>query len=381
MRLTSLSVRHFRNLAAVDLEPHPRFNILVGQNGQGKTNLLEAIYFLAALRSFRSFRLRDLIGHGHDEATVIGHVDRDGDQRDLSLRIRPTGRRIDVNGKLLRDTSRFFGSLNATVFAPEDTWVLRGSPSDRRTMLDRMVFHAKPTHGEVALRYDTTLRNRNALFRDDAPPDPALMAAYNAELAQTGAQLYHNRLAWLDQLQAPLHDAFCEIFGAPHEVAWRYEATWPDDIGHDPLPTPATLYNLEAWLLAGLQRASRREQQRGHTLVGPHRDDIVGVLDGQPMRVWASQGQHRAFVLALKIVEIQRLTDQFGHPPLLLLDDVSSELDPIRNARLFSFLDRIQGQVFLTTVDPAALGLRSAQSRYTMQNGQLLDVHSLQEPS
>ncbi len=367
MIVSDLHITDFRNLAEVSLTLDPRFNVIVGANGQGKTNLVEAVNLLATLRSFRSFRNRDLIRQDADVARVTAMVDRAGVRREVGVTVRPSGKRVELNGKGVRDLSAFFGEVNTVVFAPEDIGVLRGSPTDRRLLLDRIIFNAQPSYAAMVSDYEQVVKQRNALLKHDRP-DPALVAIYDEQLVTLGVQVIQRRRAWLSEMHAPFVQAFAEIFDDALDVALTYEIRFlreRDDVDPD-----------DAGALAEAMRGalSRRwvvDVARGYTTVGPHRDDLVATLQGQPIKTWASQGQHRAFILALKITEIRLLRQRLGAPPVLLLDDVSSELDPARNEKLFAFLSEVDGQVLITTTDASYLRLEHPYTRWNVSEGRV----------
>jgi DNA replication and repair protein RecF len=372
VRLTELRLQDFRNLARVELQPHPRFNVFAGLNGQGKTNLIEAVHLLAALKSFRALRNRDLIRTGQDAAIIEATVDRQAHIRDLRLTVRSTGRRVELNDRVVKDLSLFFGTLGAVTFTPEDVGVLKGAPADRRLFIDRIIFNLMPGYGATALAYEEAVRQRNALLRQDTPPDPAMLAAWEEPIARHGAELLYQRLRWLAHFTPRLRQAFARIFGPARVVTIGYQSTLAEaDRGAGSDEVLPAQPELQRALGEQLRRERPRDLARGATQTGPHRDDFLFLLDGEPVRTHASQGQHRALVLASRISEIEAMTEQTGDPPILLLDDVSSELDPERNARLFEFLDEFDGQVFITTTDRAFLHLAGASSAFTVDAGEV----------
>jgi len=373
VRLEHLRVQNFRNLRDVEINPDPRFNVVVGQNGQGKTNLVEAVYVLSCLKSFRALKNRELIQTGLDRSSIDGTVLRDHARRHVQVSIRSNGKRVSVNDKALRDLSLFFGQLNTVVFSPEDIAVLRGTPSDRRLLMDRMIFHLIPRYAAEIGDYETVLKNRNAVLKSDQPRR-ALIEVYDEQLAALGAAVVLRRLQWLRELRAPLEVAFAEIFDVSLPVEIRYEAGWIEDpceaswaAGDDPA-------NITSALRAALAKSWHRDLARGFTTVGPHRDDFVVHLGGQPVRSHASQGQQRALILAVKISEIRMLKERFGFSPILMLDDVSSELDPERNRRLFRFMDTFEGQVFITTTDASFIRLDRPFTQWTVRHGEVANV-------
>lgn len=358
MLLRHLSLREFRNFAAADLDFGERFTVLHGPNGVGKTNVLEALYLVATLRSFRSPDLGPLIRHGASEARV------EVSGQDLSLGLgtrlavhltctaRQTRRLALADGKTVRSGPDFYGRLRAILFTPEDLGVLRGSPTGRRQFLDRALFARDRAHIADIADYDKLLRSRNRVLRgEDAgiAPDQqqGLLDAYDAGLAAAGARIWTRRERLLADLRGAFAEAFAQIHGRHLSVTIDYLSKLPGGPGEDP----------QARLADALRAARRHDLVRGTTTVGPHRDDFEVRLDGQDAGAFASQGQARALVLAFKIAELQDARARVGEAPVLLLDDVSSELDPQRSAQLFEALLREAGQCVLTTTAPHFIGL------------------------
>jgi DNA replication and repair protein RecF len=367
VHVARVRVRDFRNLEHVEIEPSPGFNVVVGPNGQGKTNLLESIHVTATLRSFRGLRSKDLIRHGTDEAVIDAEAERAGSRRQLRVTLRPHGRRVELNDKPVRVLEDFFGTVNAVAFCPDDIGILRGGPSDRRLFFDRAVFALFPSYGVESQRYESALRQRNALLRAEHP-DRSLVRAWDAQLVDLGSAVIERRRAYLAAIQEPLLRSFAEIFDARLPLRVDHLASGEDNDGIDESAT-LTGTALRTWYAERLEGSWRRDIGRGHTTFGPHRDDFVVHLSDHAVRGRASQGQQRGIVLALKITEIRLLTERYSSSPVLLLDDVSSELDPDRNRRLFDFLATVDSQVFITTTDADYLRLRSRYQRWDMENG------------
>lgn len=366
MRLESIQLTDFRNLRHVELEPHRRFNVIVGPNGQGKTNFVEAVALLSTLKSFRSAKNAQLIRHGADQAVARAFVDRADVRREVEVRIRPTSKRVSLNGNYVRRLADFFGAINTVSFTPDDVGVLKGSPSERRLLLDRMIFHAHPAFADESASYEQALKQRNALLRQEYI-DRALLEVYDEQLADLGVRVVKRRCAMIDELRAPFRSAFADIFSADLPVDLAYSSAWFDPASE------ADDAGLHYALRQAFRGARRADEARGFTTVGPHRDDLATSLDGQPVRGFASQGQQRAFVLALKITEIRTLERRIGAPPILVLDDVSSELDPVRNRQLFDFLAGFDGQVFITTTDASYIHLDHERTTWHVHDGELTD--------
>ncbi|MBN9681725.1 MULTISPECIES: DNA replication/repair protein RecF [unclassified Corallococcus] len=346
MRLLSLQVQDFRNLPAVQLAPSPHSTIAVGQNGQGKTNLLEALYFLATLKPLRAGRLSELVRWGSQAARVTGRFLLKGAEREISVEVGGGTRQALVDGKKAASLEDYFGGVSVVAFTPDDLEVIKGGPDARRAFLDRAVFNRFPAFLKESREYARALKNRNRLLREGATVDAAYLDAYDETLARAGARLYARRRALMAEL-APLAQAtFASIGRTADPAVYGYH---PAHLGAD--FAHADEGALATALREALSARLRRDLDRGFTSVGPHVDDVSVTLGGRSARAYASQGQQRALVLGWKIAEIENLEAAMGFLPLLLLDDVSSELDPERNAYLMGYLARSGAQVFLTTTD------------------------------
>ena len=371
MLLEALRLRNFRNLQQVDIEPHHRFNILTGANGQGTTNLLEAIYLLSAVESFRSQATnRKLIHFDRQEAVLEARIERGGHIRRIRIEISPRGKKVYLNEESVRNLSDFFGTLNVVTFGPDDIGILKGSPSGRRQFIDRAIFNAHPAYGTESMHYDDVLKNRNALLKQPKLDDE-LLAVYDDQFIEWGTKIIGRRLDFIEHFRPVLKKTFHAIFGDSFEANISYDATWI----HGAINAEAALGDgdyLEKLLAESLRRSADEERERGYTVVGPHRDDLAATLNGHEVRAFASQGQTRAFVLAMKIAEITHLEQRYHFAPILLLDDVSSELDRDRNHHLFSFLkNRTRGQVFITTTHRDHILLDDELQSFTVTDGRI----------
>lgn len=256
-----------------------------------------------------------------------------------------------LDGKAVRPASRYFGGFQVVLFAPEDLTVARGAPADRRAFLDRAVFQRSPEYLGEAQDYDKVLRSRNAVLRaaqgrggGSSRDTSGLLAVYDQRLSELGARRVHRRARLLAELAPKLRAAFAAITRGDLAAEARYASSW---LGADAaLDDEAALV---ARLASALASARPADLARAVTTVGPHRDDLELTLDDRAAGSFASQGQLRALVLAWKIAELELLTETHGEAPILLLDDVSSELDPQRNEYLFDFLCAKRPQCFVTT--------------------------------
>ncbi len=368
MLVRALKLTGFRNLVATVVEPGPRFNVISGNNGQGKTNLLEALYAVCTLRSFRTSRLRDLIHIDQEQAYVAARVDTGGLERRYELTINARSRIVRLDDKPVRPIARYFGGFNVVLFAPEDLLVARASPSERRRFLDRAVFTLRPSFLAQAQDYEKVLKNRNLTLRDESlggAKQDELLSVYDQQLAGLAAQVLHARLSYLSAITAPFAEAFESITrsGLPAGVDYSCAGEMETE-GLD-------LAALEARLLEGFVRSRRADLARGVTNLGPHRDVLQFRLAGQMAANFASQGQLRAMILAWKTAEMSLLSEEHEEAPILLLDDVSSELDPERNEYLFDFLRLRENQCFITTTHPDYVLLSSDRRDYRVEMGRI----------
>lgn len=349
MHLSGLRVRDFRNLAQVDLALGPHATVITGANGQGKTNLLEALYVLATLKPLRASRLAELVRFGSTLARAEGRFTLQGAERLIAVEIEKGERRAFVDGKAAPSLEAYFGGVSVVTFTPDDLALVKAGPEARRRFLDRAVFNRYPAYLAESRAYGKALRSRNRLLRERA--EPALIAAFDGPLAQAGARLWGRRRALLAELAPRAVKAFGEISSgasadsaAPLTLEYKIAGRPTLDGGDEAFQSQV--------LAALLSERLGRDRERGFTSVGPHADDLELRHGERLARAYASQGQQRALVLALKLGEIDHLAEALGRPPLLLLDDVSSELDPEKNAHLMRTLRSRAGQALLTTTDP-----------------------------
>jgi DNA replication and repair protein RecF len=332
----SLNIRGFRNLASVDLELGPRLNVLAGENGQGKTNLVEAAYVLATSRSFRTAKLTELVMLGESTASVRGAVREGDERREQSVGLRAGVRAVRIDGRKPSNLAAYALSTPAVVFHPAAVALSAGGGAERRRLLDRIALHLSPASladGE-SFRSALWARQRVLDTRGEAAAD---LDGWEELIVRHGLALSQARQKATVVLAPAAAAAFARI-GAPGSwLEVSYERTSPED--------PES-FRTE------LAQHRRRDRARRSATVGPHRDDLALSLDGRVARGIASQGQHRGIVLALKLAEIEVVAGTRGVRPILLLDDVSSELDRARTAALFASLRQEESQVLLTTTRP-----------------------------
>ncbi len=347
MQLLSLKYERFRNLANVELAPGPKATVAVGENGQGKTNLLEGLYFLATLKPLRAGKLSELVAFGEQTARVTGRFLLNGAEREISVEVAAGSRSAYVDGKKAGSLEAYFGGVSVVAFTPDDLQVVKGGPDGRRSFLDRAVFNRFPAYLNESREYARALKSRNRLLKEGAPP--AHLSAWDATLARVGARLWSRRRSLMGELSTRAQTAFSHIGRTENPAQYSYAPSHVDGLDF----ADATELQLQLALTDSLERRLPRDMERGFTSVGPHVDDLELALGTHAARAFASQGQARALVLAWKVAEIENLHAHSGFLPLLLLDDVSSELDPERNQFLMGYLADSGAQTFLTTTDRA----------------------------
>lgn len=368
MRVESLRLSSVRNLVPTLLEPSARFNVFAGDNGHGKTNLLEAVFVVATVRSFRTSQLTDLIAFGAERAHIAARVSGHGMTRIYDLELAPGGKKVRLDGKAVRPLSKYFGDFNVVLFAPEDLQIPRGTPADRRRFLDRAVFNRRVDYLPSIQRYELALKNRNAVLRKAGEGGLGgkqlfdLLDTYDEQLAELGCAVMAARVEYLAELRPLVRAAFAEItrtgLSADVDYAWGEHRSQTA-----PVPAPAEQR-------AELLKSRPRDLARQATSIGPHRDDLRFFLETHDAGGFASQGQLRAIVLAWKTAELELLGRLRQDPPILLLDDVSSELDAQRNRFLFEHLAPRAGQCFITTTHPGHVLISASERRdYRVADG------------
>ena len=355
-RLLSLSVRGFRNLAACTFEPGPAFNVIYGDNGQGKTNLLEAIDYVGELASFRGARAEELVEHGQPRAELTAQMEGAPLPREHRIMIPKSGARVvTVDGKRPRSRTSYQLEQQQVLFHAGDLTLTTGGPERRRVFLDRILEQFDASYASALSTYDKALRSRNKLLKAERP-DRSAITAYDELLASAGTVIAMARARLVVELAPRVVQRFSEISDQGLALFMQYQ--------------PRVEPTVEAMRHA-LAQSLTKDLARGFTAEGPHADDLVIDLADTRARRFASQGQHRAIVLALKIAELEELTARVGRVPILLLDDVSSELDRRRNQLLFQLLARLGGQVFLTTTHPEFILLDESRRDFVVDGGRI----------
>jgi DNA replication and repair protein RecF len=369
--VTAVELVDFRSYEQAQLSLNPGVTVLVGRNGQGKTNVVEAIGYLATLGSHRVASDQPLIRHGASSAVVRAAVERTGRRLLLEIEIVPgKSNRARINKSPLPRPRDLLGALRTVVFAPEDLMLVRGDPEARRSFLDELMMLRSPRLAGVKADYDRTLKQRNALLKSAAATrgsfDVATLAIWNDHLVQLGSELLHERLTLVADLRAPVQEAYADLAPAAGEARLDYRASWTDG---SPLAAPLTRDGIAAELRDALADGERDELQRGVTLVGPHRDDLVLLLGDHPAKGYASHGESWSIVLALRLASFDLLRAD-GDDPVLILDDVFAELDTTRRERLAEMVAGAE-QVIVTAAVADDIPRALSGDRFTVEAGHI----------
>lgn len=356
MIIETLKLRDYRNYTEIELRPHPGVNILFGQNGSGKTNLLEAIHFCALGRSHRTSQDREVVRKGAEAAAIGVQLRKGGVRMDVQVKLTPGEVRkkaIFVDRKRAARLSDLMGNVQCVIFSPEDLMLVKEGPSIRRRYLDMMISQLSTGYFTALQQYQKALEQRNALLRDAKKGgrlDDAMLDAFEDAMATQAAIIVPLRRRMVARTAAFAQEKYASISGRPHEqFAMAYQCSVPEAA------------DVAAFTRESLRRSRQDDMFRGGTSFGIHREDIALTLNGRDMKVFASQGQIRTAALSMKLAQLHVFRQETGDAPILLLDDVMSELDMTRRTRLLEEISDLQ--TFITCTDESDLeGCRERRS-------------------
>ena len=340
--MARIRLRDFRNYSRLDAAFSPGFHVVLGNNAQGKTNLLEAVYLMATLRSFRGVGSAQMIRHGATGYFVGGKV-IGPTEHEIRMHWAPGARKLTLDNQPVRKLTEYYGALRAVVFCTEDLQLVKGTSRFRRRFLDLLLAQTHAPYLGLLQRYAKALRARNALLKRH-PADELALDSFSHELVAAGRALIQLRQALLPEI-APL---VCQAYGRIAQGA--------DSVRLECLPAIKQDLGVE------LAQSRARERTLRTTVIGPYRDDLALLLNDRPAAQFGSEGQKRTLAIALKMAQAEFFASRHGAPPILLLDDVMGELDARRRAGLLPLLERAhhaQGQVFMTCTEenwPQELG-------------------------
>jgi len=354
VRVDRLSFRQFRNITEIDFTPGPVLNYFVGDNAQGKTSIIEGIFHISTLRSFRTATTLDLIQRGHESAQLEAHVSSISgktSQKNLKVRLSKGHRQLTLNEKQV-SPSKFVGQVRTVVFSPESLGAIKFGPDLRRELVDQAVYQISSEAPLAFTRFSKALRQRNACLKQIKMglivPNKGrgILESLDAGFLQAATEITFLRLRFLDTILPHAQETLSLIMGEKCSLEFAYES-------HDEPWKERNLEAIHQRLKDEILDSSRRisEEALGVTLTGPHRHDLSFLFNGNDSRIFCSQGQQRALILSFKIAEIVYHGKAFESYPLLLLDDVLSEFDEKKRRFLVDFLRAHNAQTFLTTTD------------------------------
>ena len=398
MRLNQLVLRNFRSYADCEIEFTDRVNLIIGENAQGKTTLLEAIYFLSTAKSHRTYPDNELIRHNESWFYLKGEIAAtDGAQPDpephdlqpLNLMTVEVSnelsgkKRFKFNGTIQQKLSQWIGQFNVVFFSPESLTLVKGAPADRRRFIDLLISQINSAYLNSLQNYQFALKQRNELLKQirSKQASPDFLDPWDDILIAEGISIIQTRVRMFDQLKAYVQAKHAELTGKREILELKYQPSPEktdeaiEQVREDPVTGEAT-----ALFRKGLRSARSYDILRGMTSVGPHRDDFKLILEAQSAgamyfqeaKAFGSQGQQRTIALALKLGELELIRETTGKTPIVLLDDVFSELDEERSSFLFNLLGRLNAQTFITSTRLEAWVPELGECRvFTVHDGQV----------
>lgn len=367
MYLEKIRLKNIRNLKDIFLQLDTGTNIFVGGNGQGKTNLMEALYFLGTLTSHRTNISREIIHWDEDSAFIQVKLIKEDTDLKLSLKLTGSGKQARVNDTLLEKVTELVGKFNVVLFSPDDLQLVKGSPAGRRKFLDTEVSQVSSLYRHLLHKYKRIVKQRNNLLKEirrkQANTDENMLAVWNEQLVETGSKIIKKRLEVIDKLKILARLAQRRITGGDENLSIDYKQSFSREFHSEG--------EINVIFEENLVNNKDREIERGYTLFGPHRDDLILKINDIDIRKFGSQGQQRTVALALKLAELEFMKSEVGEYPVLLLDDVFSELDSFRRSALMEVIvDNIQ--TFITTTGKQIDGLKDESgSFFSVEGGKI----------
>ena len=377
MRVTQLSLHDFRSWSSLDLSLDPGATALIGGNGQGKTNIVKAVCYLATLESHRVASDSPLVRMGAERAVIRAVVERDGRDTLVELEVNPgSANRARLNRAPVPRARELLGLVRTVLFAPEDLALVRGDPAERRRFLDALLVARAPRFAGVRADYERVLKQRNALLksaslaRRSGGADMRTLDSWDAHLARTGAELTGARLQLVRALRPLVIQAYHDVADGESRPDLSYRSSLGADLPEEGAGQGGVQAELSELMLTALHRVRQQELDRGVCLVGPHRDELQLDLGGMPVRGYASHGESWSMALALRLASFALLRADGGEP-VLILDDVFAELDKGRRARLAGLVGGAE-QLLITAAVAEDVPDTLMGARYDVDNGQVL---------
>jgi len=358
VRINSIQLDSFRNIENQKIDLCPGMNLFIGNNGQGKTNILEAIHMLSSLRSFRNSRISEMICHGKTNAQLSASVQKNNLSLDLKLELDFSGRKIWVGNKQARSISDYLGKLAVVAFTPDDLLMIKGAPANRRRFMDRSCFLIKKSHLDAVKSFNASLKSRNKILSSGEFEDIQLLDSFSSTFSKWGWMVSKNRKELVEQLENDFSDIIEELSDKELSGKLRYICGWKDGPGSD-----------ADHLFGKLKDCYERDKFRKSTSIGPQLDDFDVLLHMKKARKFGSQGQQRSCAVALLLSIVNIITELGMERPIILMDDISSELDSNVRKRLFEIIKRLNAQTIVTTTEESLIDDLVPQSLFRVKKG------------
>ncbi|MDP7037954.1 MAG: DNA replication/repair protein RecF [Myxococcota bacterium] len=368
MYIERLQLKNFRNIESINTAVEKSWVVISGNNAQGKTNLLEALYIASTGQSFRKSLLSDFIKDNHENSIIRCQIIKQNVRHQIDVQLQKTKRSIRVDDKPLRSLTKLLSLMNIVAFFPDDLMLVKGSPEGRRKFIDRCALSFYPDSADIFKAFRRSLKERNSILRkyqrQEQKLDVQLLKAFDEQLIKYGAKVHQYRKDALDELKKYVEHYLLEFNVIKDSLEISLEPGVPI---HD-------INSFQSSYRRALAESMQIDQIRGLTTVGPQRSDLLFNLDGKEAKSFASQGQQRSLVLALKLAELKVIEEKVGCAPLLILDDVSSELDQTRTEYLFKAIEDLGCQVWISTTGSVDLKIPKENHHFNITNGALKEL-------
>lgn len=369
MIFRKIYLKNFRNIEEMELLPGEKVNIICGENAQGKTNLMEALWLFTGAKSFRQTKDSEFIRFGEEKANLRAEFFSENREQNAEISFSPS-KSLKKNGIDIKSSAEYAGTIGGVVFSPSHMNLFRDGPKERRRLIDTSLCQLYPKYLSVLADYKKVLDQRNTVLKDARYHSGLIdmIDIYDEQLARLGGTIIRTRVSYCESLNKKAAEIYKGMSGAREEFFAEYITTVLSEDEH--ADSSMSTANFAQKFYDALQNSRNYDFEHGSTSVGPHRDDLEVTLDKMPVRSFGSQGQQRSCILSLKLGEAKMLGEAMGEPPLILLDDVMSELDSLRRDYILNSIG--ESQIFLTCCDKELFSGLEDGKVFIMEKGRLL---------
>jgi DNA replication and repair protein RecF len=357
--LTLLNYRNYKNESFIF---HYNFNLIIGQNGHGKTNLLEAINLICKFKPFKKTNLGEIINFGSEQTRLKGEILNKNKLNEINIQLLSSSKIIKVNNKILYKTAKYSNQNKLVTFLPQEIDLIKGPPANRRNYLDLMITNLDPEHLVDSKNYYKILKQRNALLAKPPKDSPGLLEVWNEKLSEPAGRITERRIKFINKISPIINKYYSKISGTKNLINIEYKSQF--EISS----------NYKDDYISSLQRNLKKDILRKFTTTGPHRDQVIFNINGEDCSKFASQGESKSLVLSIKSAEIDLYRELSCEYPILILDDISSELDDKRKSYYSQLLNNYSGQIFVTTANLEPDLKRNANKIFHIESGRIVKV-------